>query len=383
MIQHSWFFKKISIGVFAFICLGLSPEISFCQKTKTTFVKRVGNVLIFKTGANHIIENGRKYMILYEEITRIPLVSLPVKKSAKYAGFVRMIKVTRDMCAAEVINLKKKYSFSTGSIMYLHQSDHLNPSILDEDADDLVFEVTERPGQMDLKEKSGQQSFFKNKVSPFSLGYRLSAGYSNFYNSLTDNMEEFFSGNDIIFPGGFETKKDSPLGIGYGISLQKLVNKYLSVSLDYNRSRTEGNMTVLPLDQDLGNILQEFKVKTTTNSNVFSFSIYFGDFGFSSFKRGVYPNNSFSLYGGIGYDYAFIDVYYKSFWKKYEGGDNLVEGSFFSKQTISGYPGVHGLAGIFYHLKPGRFFLEMRYINWFNKDIGNSIPAKVGFDVIF
>ncbi len=385
--QYNTHLSAGTITLFTIVILFMSGAETFAQYSETYLVKRMGNLLVFDVGKNHGILNDQNYEVSIRKITKIPLIGITIRKSFKSLGYVRITQLYPKFSVTKAVSLKPDHDYKSGALFFL------KPAVFSEYPEsETPVKLQQDPPKIDKIQEQYKpadrqirgDSFTSGRKNPFGLGPRYSFGYSNFYNGISGSLENYLTENTNLYANGAILTKENPSGRGYGISIQKSINSFSAVAGEFSRISIDGKFTSEADETDVNNIMQLWEVTTAIKLNVFSVSGYFGKLGrLSDYFLQRDRKGGLIYYIGGGFDYASMNVTFDHMWNRLETDGSLKKGTTSEKTSLKGYSGFHGLAGASYLTKAGRFFVELWYIKWQKSGLGESIPLRFGFDVIF
>lgn len=232
----------------------------------------------------------------------------------------------------------------------------------------------------------------KALVEPAKNDYKYSlsiggiTGYGNFPKAVSQVIEDYLK-NDIYTQGGAVYTSLPPKG-GFNVSVERLLHPYFSMragygTLYYNRyikSLIASNIDPATLPDEY---IKNWRYKIKTSINTASCDLLFGNFGQKLYRGYRYKNyRGFVFYGGLGFDYASMNYSTNETitLHRYDRDDVVHDNNTY---TLSGYWGIHGLAGLSYYFPAFRMYAEGGYTSWSKEVLKNSYPLKLGISIHF
>ncbi|MCK4966993.1 hypothetical protein KAS50_08170, partial [bacterium] len=216
----------------------------------------------------------------------------------------------------------------------------------------------------------------------YSLSVGLVTGYGNFPKSVSRKIEDYLK-NEIYTTGGKISTSLPPKG-GFSVNVERVVTPFSSLRLGYStlyyNRYLYSYIDSAPPSEDY---VKNWRYKIKTFINTASCDVLFGNFG--KISRGKYrflPFQGLVFYGGLGLDYASMNYNTNETitLHRYDRDDVVHDDN---SNTLSGYWGIRGIAGMSYYFPAFRMYAEGGYTTW-NKDVlKSSYPLKLGVAVHF
>lgn len=344
-------------------------------------VKSMNNTFVIDIGADDNIPKSAQYKLYHHKKGKGK-----AKKKNDFA-FLGIIEITQIFSDASVITFVSKKGDTYPkeghyfSLIPVPETDSIEPDVSS-------APMAAKPVIMDRAETISR----KKDIIPargeyaYSLSVGMVTGYGNFPKAVSKTIEDYLE-NEIYTQGNAINTSLPPKG-GFSVNIERIVSRYTSLRLGYatlyyNRylnSYIPGSVNPDALPDEY---VKNWRYKIKTFINTASCDILFGKFGTPLYGKFRFrPHRGFVFYGGLGFDYASMSYNTNETitLHRYDRDDVVHDDN---SRTLSGYWGIHGIAGMSYYFPSFRMYAEGGYTSWTKDILKSSYPLKLGVAVHF